>query len=191
VRRRRYEVTERSNTGPALGAYAVVGGRPWPSADLLRQLDDDPLRAADVAEPIDVFIVLHFVDELTAAGSHAGDGSVDVVDCECDMADAQGVRWRVPVAPRTDGEWNFTSSSRPWPSGVSTIAYSTRTPSSPTTRSTQPPSTCPSPCSLSPSSTKNAVAAARSSTTMPTCSMRWIVTRSTVARRALVCRDQR
>jgi hypothetical protein len=131
VRRRRYEVTERSNTGPALGAYAVVGGRPWPSADLLRQLDDDPLRAADVAEPIDVFIVLHLVDELTAAGSHAGDGSVDVVDCECDMADTQGVRWRVPVAPRTGGEWNFTSSSRPWPSGVSNIAYSPGRPRAP------------------------------------------------------------
>ena len=29
-----------------------------------------------------------------------------------------------PSPPRTEGEWNFTSSSRPWPSGVSTIAYS-------------------------------------------------------------------
>ncbi len=66
------------------------------------------------------------------------------------------------------------------PSGVSTIAISARTPSSPTTRSTQPPSTGPSPYSLSPSSPKNAVAAVRSSTTMPTCSMRWIVMRWTV-----------
>jgi hypothetical protein len=57
-----------------------------PSADPLRQLDDDPLRAAD-----------------------------------------------------TEGAWNFTSSSRAWPSGVSTIAISARTPSSPTTRSTEPP----------------------------------------------------
>jgi hypothetical protein len=24
--------------------------------------------------------------------------------------------------PRSDGEWNFTSSSRPWPSGLSIIA---------------------------------------------------------------------
>jgi hypothetical protein len=31
-------------------------GRPEPSADLLRQLDDDPLGAADVAEPIHVFV---------------------------------------------------------------------------------------------------------------------------------------
>ena len=33
-----------ANTGAALGAYAVVGGRPEPSAHLIRQLDDDPLQ---------------------------------------------------------------------------------------------------------------------------------------------------
>jgi hypothetical protein len=74
--------------------------------------------------------------------------------------------------PRAGGAWNFISSSRPWPSEVSNIATSTRTPSSPTTRSTQPPSTGPSPSTLSPSSTKNVIAAARSSTTMPTFSKR-------------------
>src|SRR5436190_12586073 len=66
-------------------AAAHDGGRPEPSADLLRQLDDDPLRAADVAEPIAVFVLLHLADELRAAGSHASDDSVDVVDCERDM----------------------------------------------------------------------------------------------------------
>lgn len=40
-----------------------VGGRPEPSTDLLRQLDDDPLRAADIA--------LHLANELRAAGSQA------------------------------------------------------------------------------------------------------------------------
>src|SRR6266576_5065485 len=69
-----------------------------PSADPLRQLDDDPLRAADVAEPIDVFVALHLANELRAAGSQASDDGVDVVDCECEMADARGVRRRVPVA---------------------------------------------------------------------------------------------
>src|SRR5829696_4796526 len=39
------------------------------------------------------------------------------------------------------GLWNFVSSSRPYPSGVRTNAISTRTSSSPTTRSTQSPST--------------------------------------------------
>jgi hypothetical protein len=38
---------------------------------------------------------------------------------------------------RPGGLRNFISSSRPWPSGVSTIATSTRVPSSPTTRSAQ------------------------------------------------------
>jgi hypothetical protein len=69
-----------------------------PSADLLRQLDDDPLRAADVAEPIHVFVALHLADELRAAGSQVGDNGVDIVDRERDMADARGVRRRVPVA---------------------------------------------------------------------------------------------
>src|SRR5436190_2508778 len=80
-----------------------LAARPEPSADLLRQLDDDPLRAADVAEPIDVLVVLHLANELPAARSHAGDGGVDVVDCECDMADARSIRRRVPVAARARG----------------------------------------------------------------------------------------
>ena len=68
------------------------------TADLLRQLDDDPLRAADVAEPIAVFVALHLANELRAAGSQASDDGVDIVDFECEMADARGVRRRVPVA---------------------------------------------------------------------------------------------
>jgi hypothetical protein len=63
-----------------------------PSADPLCQLDDDPLRAADVAKPIDVFVVLHLANELPAAGAHASDDGVDVVDCECAMAEPQCVR---------------------------------------------------------------------------------------------------
>jgi hypothetical protein len=84
--------------GTTTDAGEAVGGRPEPSADLLRQLDEDPLRAADVAEPIAVFVALHLANELRAAGSQASDDGVDIVDCECDMADAGGVRRRVPVA---------------------------------------------------------------------------------------------
>src|SRR3989442_11705393 len=62
--------------GPAPVAYAVVG----------------------VAEPIDVLVVLLLANELPAVGSQASDDSVDVVDCECEMADARGVRRRVRVA---------------------------------------------------------------------------------------------
>ena len=40
-------------------AGQAVGGRPEPSADLLRQFDDDPLRAADIAQPIAVLVALH------------------------------------------------------------------------------------------------------------------------------------
>jgi hypothetical protein len=82
-----------------------LGRRPERSADLLRQLDDDPLRPADVAEAIDVFVVLHLANELPAVGAQASYDGVDVVDCECEMADARGVRRRVPVAapPRSTG----------------------------------------------------------------------------------------
>ena len=40
----------------------------------------------------------HLANELRAAGSQASDDGVDVVDRKCDMADARGVRRRVPVA---------------------------------------------------------------------------------------------
>src|SRR2546427_9121102 len=82
----------------SLRAGKAVGDRPADSAYLLSKLDDDALRTADIAEPIDVFVLLHLANELPAAGSYAGNGSVDVVDHECDMAHAQGVRRRVPVA---------------------------------------------------------------------------------------------
>src|ERR671934_1859521 len=75
-----------------------VGSGLDPLADLLRQLDDDPLRAADVAEPVAVLVALQLADELSAAGSQAGDDGVDVFDGECDMADARCVRRRAPVA---------------------------------------------------------------------------------------------
>ncbi|MCA1703046.1 MAG: TIGR04255 family protein, partial [Actinobacteria bacterium] len=59
------------------------------------------------------------------------------------MADARGVRRRVPVAAPARRGVKLRQLGRPWPCGVSTIAISARTPSSPTTRSTQPSSTGP------------------------------------------------
>ncbi len=85
-------------------AFCLVGslgcgvGEPNPSADLLCQLDDDPFGAVDVAEPVAVLVALQLADELSAAGSQAGDDGVDVFDDESDMADARCVRRRVPVA---------------------------------------------------------------------------------------------
>jgi hypothetical protein len=158
-----------------VGSLGCRVGEPNPSADLLCQLDDDSFGAADVAEPVAVLVAFQLADELSAAGSHAGDDRVDVFDDESDMADARCVRRRVPVAGLGRRCVEFDSSSRAWPSGVCSMAISDRTPSSPTTRSTQRPSTDPSPCSSSPSSTKNSIAAARSSTTMPTWSILRIV----------------
>src|ERR1700729_3426222 len=71
------------------------------SADLPRPLDDDSLRPADVAKPIDVLVALPLAYELRAVGTQAGEGGVDVVDRECEVADAGGVRRRLRVAGRT------------------------------------------------------------------------------------------
>jgi hypothetical protein len=59
-----------------------VGNGLDPLADLLRQLDDDSLRAADVAEPVAVLVALELADEFSAAGSQAGNDGVDVLDGE-------------------------------------------------------------------------------------------------------------
>ncbi len=56
-----------------------------------------------VPVPIAVFVALHLAHELRAAGSQASDDGVDVVDCECDMADARGVRGACRWPPRPDG----------------------------------------------------------------------------------------
>jgi hypothetical protein len=69
-----------------------------PSTDLLCQLDDDPLGTADVAEPVAVLVAFQLADELSPAGSQAGNDGVDVLDDERDVANTRGVRRRVPVA---------------------------------------------------------------------------------------------
>jgi len=144
-----------------------LAGLPEPSVDPLGQLDDDSLRAADAAEPIDVLVVLHLADELPAARSHAGDGGVE--------SSSANVTWRMP------GVLGGACRSPPSPGGRETsTARAVRghqespTSRSPSGRPRDPPrgpraaSRDPSPCSSSSSSTKNAVAAARSSTTTPT-----------------------
>src|SRR5262249_12985832 len=142
----------------------AIGWRMTSSADPLRELDDDPFRPADVAEPIEVFVTLHLADELRAPGTEAGDHGVDVVDRECDVPDTRGVRWGVSVAVQALRcmelhEFEATVAVRD-------LNHRDLNPDAlePTTRSTQAPSTRPPPCSLNPRSTKNAVAAARSST---------------------------
>src|SRR4051794_12859947 len=69
-----------------------------PSADLLGQLDDDPLGAADVAEPVAGPEALRPADDLRAMSAQAGDGGVDVLDDEGEMAEARCVGRRVAVS---------------------------------------------------------------------------------------------
>lgn len=59
----------RSCPGTITEPSEAVGGWPELSADPLCQLDDDSLRAADVAEPIAVFVAFHLADELHPMGS--------------------------------------------------------------------------------------------------------------------------
>src|SRR5215212_11852743 len=54
------------------------------SADLLGQSDEDALGASDVAEPIHVFVLHHFVDELRAMLAEPGQRIVEVVHGEHD-----------------------------------------------------------------------------------------------------------
>src|SRR3954452_24290094 len=59
----------------------------WPpSPGLLGELDDDPRRPADVAEAVGVAVALHLADELRPVGAHPGEGGVEVVDGERDVA---------------------------------------------------------------------------------------------------------
>jgi hypothetical protein len=54
--------------------------RDGPLAELLGQRDDDPLGAADVAEPVAVLVLRLLSNELRAVGSQSGDSGIDVVD---------------------------------------------------------------------------------------------------------------
>ena len=78
--------------------HAVEANGCPPSADLLCEHDDDALRAADVAAPLRVLVILDPAKDFRAAGLQPGDGGVDVIDWEGDMGYPEGVRRRVPVA---------------------------------------------------------------------------------------------
>lgn len=73
------------------GPPQALRDEPGPLPDLLRQFDDDALRAAYIAEPEDVLIALQLADKLRPAGFQTGHGGVDVLDDECDVADARCV----------------------------------------------------------------------------------------------------
>src|SRR5690606_35057220 len=64
---------------------------PGRSAELLGEPDEDPLGAADVAEPVRVAVAHHVADQLRAVAAQPGEDVVDVVDGEHDPADAERV----------------------------------------------------------------------------------------------------
>jgi hypothetical protein len=66
-------------------------------ADLLGQPDENALGASHVAEPIHVFVLDHFVDELRAVLAQSGQRIVEVVHGEHDAKIAEGVYRGVPV----------------------------------------------------------------------------------------------
>ena len=57
--------------------------------------------AARLLPGLDRRVALHLADELPAVRSQAGEGGVDVVDSECEMA--RGVRRRVTVGAQAHG----------------------------------------------------------------------------------------
>src|SRR5919202_730441 len=84
------------------------------SADLLGQPDENALGASDIAEPIHVFVLDHFVDELRAVSAEPGERIVEIVHCEHDTQVAQRVHRSVPVI----GDYRRRANSREFDSAV-------------------------------------------------------------------------
>src|SRR5262245_9788075 len=66
------------------------------SAELFGEPDQKSFRPPDVAEPIRVFVLDHFADELCAALAEPGERIVDVLHGEHDAQVAEGVHRGVP-----------------------------------------------------------------------------------------------
>src|SRR5205814_4169442 len=67
------------------------------SAEFLGEPDEKSFGPADVAEPIHVFVLDHFTDELRTAFAEPGERIVDVVHGEHDAEVAKSIHWGVPV----------------------------------------------------------------------------------------------
>src|SRR5712672_3542781 len=65
--------------------------------ELLGEPDEKSFGTADVAEPIRLFVLNHFADELRATLAEPGEGVVDVVHSEHDAQVAECVYRGVPV----------------------------------------------------------------------------------------------
>ena len=78
-------------------AISQMPARVWALADLLGEPDENALGASDVAEPIHVFVLDDFVDELRAVLAEPGQGFIEVVHGEHDAEVAEGVDRSVAV----------------------------------------------------------------------------------------------
>src|SRR6266511_2692603 len=65
--------------------------------ELLGEPDENPFGTPDIAEPIHVFILDHFADELRAAFAESGERIVDVLHGEHDAQVAESVHWGAAV----------------------------------------------------------------------------------------------
>src|SRR5256714_13823976 len=65
--------------------------------ELLGKPAENPFGTPDVAEPIRVFVLDHFADELRAAFDEPGERIVDVLHGEHDAQVAESVHWRTAV----------------------------------------------------------------------------------------------
>ena len=82
-------------------AYASANEVSSRSADSLGQLDDDPLGAPDVTEPVAVPVRHKLADEFGAVTLQPIEDIVDAPDRECDMTDAGRVRGSARVTAST------------------------------------------------------------------------------------------
>src|SRR5437763_8230157 len=90
------DATRRCRRGVST-AISQMPARVWALADLLGEPDENALGASDVAEPIHVFVLDDFVDELRVVLAEPGQRIVEVVHREHDAEVAEGVYRRVPV----------------------------------------------------------------------------------------------
>ncbi len=82
---RRKTATSHREYAPLSGLYLshVLIGKSW-LPELLGKPDENSFGAPDVAEPIRVFVLDHFADELRAAFAEPGERIVDVLHGEHD-----------------------------------------------------------------------------------------------------------
>src|SRR5260221_3365529 len=78
-----------------LMSHGIRSGNLLP--ELLGEPDENPFGTPDVAEPIHVFILDQFADELRAAFAESGERIVDVLHGEHDAQVAESVHWGAAV----------------------------------------------------------------------------------------------